>query len=676
MRYDLSFDDALTRALREAVAEVGADNGCIHLRSRDDTRLICQTITRSYRATHLAFGLDITEAEAAWTAAREGRPISIANAVGDRRVAWIARERFGLEAVHYEPLRSDPGEASFGVMICSYQHPHGWTEAEQVSAREGARRVARLFRERGRPTTGPSMDDRELRLRRMLEATEAAVAAVDRDLVIYEATHAAGDEGVPTLPELLQKGDRAADLSQGIADVLSGRLSRFRALVGYQGAYWQVRLVPISESPGGELDGVAVALEDASDLFEAKVELDRHRQAAAMGLITARVAHEYNNLLQALASALDEFRRKELPSEAFEALSEQVILRGARLSQELLAFSRPGQAGVEVRRPLEVVRGIWTLLESAVGRNHRLVLEERGEAPPIRIHAEQLGVVLINLCVNARDASPPGSRITVVVDRQALDGAEHAVLTVADEGSGMTPEVQARATEAFFTTKPSGLGTGLGLATARNVVEGYGGGVTIDSATGEGTRVTLRIPAVPPTERPSRGIRPASLIPMPPRPLVGTPGSAEPTTEDAGQERPLAGRRALVVDDEDGFRRWLVRILRREGVTVTDVATVGEARVAIDQVGPDGFDFALLDMILPDGSGATVYEALVWAGDDAPAGPPASSRTAVVVVSGYAEASEVQRITRDGHPVLSKPFQRAELLELLPRLLAVASGTE
>ena len=224
------------------------------------------------------------------------------------------------------------------------------------------------------------------------------------------------------------------------------------------------------------------------------------------------------------------------------------------------------------------------MLQRLIGERIALTTTLAHEALPVRVDQGQIAQVIVNLVVNARDALPNGGNIRVLSQRVSLSqpaeaplaglpAGEWIVLTIADDGIGMSPEVISRAFEPFFTTKPVGDGTGLGLSTVYGIIVQAGGRVFVESAPGVGTSVRVVLPRFESSERITRGT------------LHSAPALAR-------------GERILVVEDEAGLRRLVAEILTRRGYLVT-VASDGAAALEVLASTTASYDLVLSDMVMP-----------------------------------------------------------------------------
>lgn len=365
-----------------------------------------------------------------------------------------------------------------------------------------------------------------------------------------------------------------------------------------------------------ELDGRTAVIGILLDVTQRRVTEQQYqaaRRLEAIGRMAGGVAHDFNNLLTAITGAAALLRsRPDLPPDSGEDL--QVILdtaeRGAVLSRQLLAFSRNRAQHVE---PVDVgatVRGLQPMLQRLVHENIRLQLMLDPAAPPIVADRHQIEQVVMNLVINARDAMPDGG--TLRIRSRAMPAAEAPPearvlargdqllqLDVEDTGSGIPRELQGRIFEPFFTTKGE-QGTGLGLATVQGIVAQTGGHILLDSKPGR-TCFAIYFPTADQPVRQSDG------------------RSMSEISRDEGR------RKVLVVEDEAVVRAVTRRALERAGFAVIEATDGASARAHFSEL--QSFGVVLLDVSLPDESGAEVARAIAARGD----GPP------IVFMSGYGQ---------------------------------------
>ncbi|WP_406856117.1 ATP-binding protein [Alsobacter sp. KACC 23698] len=225
---------------------------------------------------------------------------------------------------------------------------------------------------------------------------------------------------------------------------------------------------------------------------------------SALGQLAGGIAHDMNNVLHAVQGALGTILRRVEDAEKVREmarLASDAAERGASVVRRLLAFSGKPGAAHEDADVASLLEGLHAILRHTLGGTIEVVTEVAAALPAIRADRRQLETVLVNLAINARDAMPGGGRLTLRASASPPPEPEAAParplvrIAVADTGQGMSADVLRRASEAFFTTKPAGHGTGLGLAMAREFAEGAGGALRIASEPGRGTEVTLWLPA-------------------------------------------------------------------------------------------------------------------------------------------------------------------------------------
>jgi hypothetical protein len=307
----------------------------------------------------------------------------------------------------------------------------------------------------------------------------------------------------------------------------------------------------------------------------------------------------------------------------------------------MLVFSRGGAGGGELIDVRSEVASAERLLRRTIGANITLDVRLSQRLPAVRLDAGQLEQILMNLAVNARDAMPAGGRLSIAIDTVELDASEAAsmpgirpgpyVRIVAnDSGTGMTPEVAARAFEPFFSTKPKGRGTGLGLSTVYGIVTRAGGHIALASTLGAGTRFTIHLPA----------LEPAAIE------------LSQPTeVEQEGH-----GETILLVDDEASVLRATSAILRSAGYRVVEAPTPSEALLAATH----DFDMLVSDIVLP---GITGRELAKRIREHRPSLP-------VLFISGYVPEGRAQ----PDADLLSKPYTPEALLARVREALRTTVG--
>ncbi|HSP23919.1 MAG TPA: ATP-binding protein [Saliniramus sp.] len=264
----------------------------------------------------------------------------------------------------------------------------------------------------------------------------------------------------------------------------------------------------IQSSVRRERIALAEARQEAERRADAESRLLHAQKVDALGQMVGGVAHDFNNIVQAMkGGAARVTRRADDPDEVrrVAGMIDTTAERGARLIARMLAFARREKTRTEFFDPREALVEIGELLRETIGSGYRVSLAVPEKLPRAKANRSEFETAIVNLVLNARDAMPAGGavEISASVEQPIGSGADlpqgrFVVVTVADAGSGMDAETLARAGEPFFTTKATDKGTGLGLATVRAFAEQAGGSLTIDSALGEGTTIRLRLPVVEP----------------------------------------------------------------------------------------------------------------------------------------------------------------------------------
>lgn len=397
-----------------------------------------------------------------------------------------------------------------------------------------------------------------------------------------------------------------------------------------------------------------VYLVDISARKSLEDQVHQSQKMQAIGQLTAGVAHDFNNLLTAIRLNTDELLQRHPVGDPSYPELQNINATGARaaaLVKKLLAFSRQQTRRAERIDVSEALSDMYLTLKQTLGGQAQLQLNHARDLPAVMVDRSQFDNVIMNLCVNARDAMEDqgGGTITIASDRldralirdQALRAAlrdfqtdDIVLISVSDTGTGMTDKVKAKIFEPFFTTKEQGKGTGLGLATVYGIIQQSGGHLSVDSELGEGTTFNIYLPAAPALK--------AEEQPAPP------PAPSERKPAD------LAGQgNILFVEDEAAVRLIAAKSLRKKGYNVTE-AEDGEEALEILEDATEPFDLLLSDVVMPglDGPGL-LREGRALLGD-----------ARIVFISGYAEEKFSDLLAEEPDVTfLPKPFTLAELAE-------------
>jgi PAS domain S-box-containing protein len=390
--------------------------------------------------------------------------------------------------------------------------------------------------------------------------------------------------------------------------------------------------------------------ERSRELDESRARAAHAERMQALGQLAGGIAHDVNNVLQAVQSGVKLIEKRASGTEEIGRIADMIneaTARGSNITRRLLAFSRGGELRAEALDPAALLGGLREVLRSTLAAGVEVRVEAPAGLPSLLADKGQLETVLINLATNARDAMPEGGVLTfaaALATREdaadvSLPPGPHVRLSVMDTGAGMPPEVLARVTEPFFTTKAEGEGTGLGLALAKGFAEQSGGGLPIESAPGRGTTVALWFPLAPATASPPSG----------------------KATEASAAAR---GRRAriLLVDDDPMVRDLTALQLWDGGFVVLPVSS-GAAALALLDAG-EAVDLLISDLKMADMDGLT----LIGGAQLRRKGLPA------ILLTGSPDTAAEQAAGQGGFDMLRKPVTPEQLAERLAKALEGAKA--
>jgi signal transduction histidine kinase len=381
--------------------------------------------------------------------------------------------------------------------------------------------------------------------------------------------------------------------------------------------------------------------DEAASRAAAEAQIRQMQKMEAVGLLTGGIAHDFNNMLAIVVGSLDIAKRHLMSdrgkAERFISNALEGAQRGAQLTARLLAFAR--QQPLDPR-PLDtnaLVRDMSDLLTRSIGENIRLETVLAPDLWATLTDASQLENAVVNLCVNSRDAMPEGGRLTLETANVTLDAAyaaatldakpgDYVVIAVTDSGTGMTPDVMARAFDPFFTTKGTGKGTGLGLSQVYGFVRQSEGHVGIESRPGAGTTIRIFLPRY-------RGTLPAAV--------AAARDAPEP---HSNQEL------VLVVEDEERVRSMSVEALRNLGYSVIEADGPEHALGLVESgVAPH---LLFTDVVMPGMSGRVLAERV----------RAKQPGVKVLFTTGYSRGAALADGALDRRlPLLPKPFTIEQL---------------
>lgn len=391
-----------------------------------------------------------------------------------------------------------------------------------------------------------------------------------------------------------------------------------------------------------EIRLLGAILTDLSEQRRYEERLRQTQKMEAVGQLTGGLAHDFNNLLQAICGNLNLIKLKSDDPERISKWAEkglQAAERGAKLTSQLLAFSRLQQIEIKPVDTTELMSGIKDLLKHSLGPSVDIRYELTENENPVYGDQTQLELAILNLAINARDAMPQGGKLTLSTANRFIDNdtdlpaGHYFELSVTDNGIGMTEEVLNRAFEPFFTTKGVGQGTGLGLAQVYGIAQQAGGFARIRSTLGSGTTVTLFL-----RQADAMGAKASEL---------------HETPLDSTSKRQI---KIFVIDDDDDVRNSLVEVLMILGYSVLDAA---DGMTGIEMMLKDTPDVLLIDYAMPVHNGAEIVKLAREKGLLMP----------VIFASGYSDKSALNEAVGVQANLLLKPFTIAALNAELEKVL-------
>ena len=392
---------------------------------------------------------------------------------------------------------------------------------------------------------------------------------------------------------------------------------------------------------GGKPKSLLVVCTDVTDRKRIETQYLRAQRLESVGTLASGVAHDLNNILSPVVmgiSMLQEGLRQNETYRPLLGMMEASVNRGAETIKQLLTFARGGDSQKGPIQPRHVLKEIARLVEQTFPKNIQLYTDYNARPWTVMGDPSQLHQILMNLCVNARDAMPEGGILSLGIENRLLDEkssrihvkakpGRYVVLRIADSGTGIPPEVQERLFEPFYTTKPQGKGTGLGLSTVLGIAEEHNGFVTVDSQPGNGSTFSVYLPAC-------------------------SKDSQEKAPADALEVRDGHGRCVLVVDDEVAIVHMVEHLLRNHGYAVLTAKNSAEA-LEVFEAKRKTIDAVLTDLMMPFGDGRKLIERL----------RELDERVGIIAISGLAtKIVRDEALARGADAFVPKPFSGKQLL--------------
>lgn len=502
---------------------------------------------------------------------------------------------------------------------------------------------------------GRSVQTSEARLRVLIETAPVGIVEADLEGRVRWWNRAASEvfawpefEEVPSDHASRFPDSTLPELRELWSEVLRGGSVDGRDFVDVEIA-GKLRVLSASAAllppTGTETPGILTLIDDVTNHRELKAELRHAYTMEIRGQVASRIAHDFNNLIT-LISGYAEILSSDLEENdrALQMVREiqSTASRASMLTTQLQAIGRTREPELVVFNPVTVIQSNAEVLERILGSKIDVRFMLDVHAGNVRVDADQFEQMILNLAINARDALASGGILTIAVDPVSLGAAdgslglaegEYVQVTFTDNGVGMDDATREHCFDPLFTTKGPFKGTGMGLAGARRLAEDSRGAIVCQSQLGKGTTFEITFPAVDEeVDEPSPFVVP---------------------------ERPRGSASILVVDDDEELRRFMSRILERNGYQVTEANSAERALQVVEDF--DGtFDLLVSDVVMGEMSGRDLATTL----------QSKHANLAVLLVSGTADRNILANLRSDTSDFLAKPFKPSDLVDRVHELLA------
>ena len=577
---------------------------------------------------------------------RTGQPLLVSDQQVQQMAADGLIELIGPPSCEWLGVPLKRGDRTFGVMVIqSYQEDFHYSERDRELLIFVSQHIAdALWRKR----TDHELKQSQRFLQAVFNGIQDGISVLDGDLNILQVNQAM-DKLYPHQVPLADKKCFQAYHGEKKPCRVCPTLRALKEgtpqmdivpLVGSGGqrGWLELHAFPLFD-PDGRVSGVIEYVRDISERKQLEERFIQAQKMESIGLLAGGIAHDFNNILGGIlgyASWLKTNISHDHPFYRPVDTIEKSASRAAELTAQLLAFARGGKYDIRPSSLNAVISESMRILAGTLDKSIVIETLLDDSLPTVEIDVGQIQQVLMNLCVNARDAMPGGGRLTIqssVIRLGESDARSQpeakpgwfAVLTVSDTGVGMDDGVKQRIFEPFFTTKDKGKGTGLGLSMVYGVVKNHGGFVNVYSEAGQGSTFKVYLP------------------------LSGKPEVMEsvPETELAGGHETI-----LVIDDEEAIREVACDILGSYGYRVR-LATDGEEGVAIFRRQARQIDLVILDMVMPRQGGRETLLEL----------QKINPKVRVLFSTGYSQNEKVNEIMALGvRGFIQKPYQIKDLL--------------
>jgi PAS domain S-box-containing protein len=511
------------------------------------------------------------------------------------------------------------------------------------------------------------------RLSQVVEQSPVAILITNPDGVIDYANRKFCEVSGYPQEELLGQMPQILQSSQTPADFYTELWARLRQGKKWEGEYvnrakdgrhFTVRanLFPIFDEAGNVTHCVEI-MEDITSQRTLEERLARAQRLESIGNLAGGIAHDLNNILAPVRLGAEFLKTLPFAGKEREIIEvmDISINRATELVHQVLAFSRGRRSKREAMWLAPVISELERLVRESFPRDVRLDIRLDSALAPVKADSTQIMQVLMNLCVNARDAMPAGGIITLVADNVVLSSAQtasfpgaqpgaHVRIRVSDSGTGIPAVVRDKIFEPFFTTKDVGKGTGLGLSTALGIMQEHGGIIELESTGPQGSVFVIYLLA-------------STELPQPTPTPAQNASTLKKSAERAADAKPGLGHTVLVVDDEVPLRQAVAFILDQRGYKVLEASDGLQAIEVIKTRGGE-VKVVLLDVMMPRLDGVATLKAL----------RELRPGLRVIATSGVNHDSRVEALRRMGvQHFLLKPYRNQELLEALGN--CIAGGT-
>lgn len=430
---------------------------------------------------------------------------------------------------------------------------------------------------------------------------------------------------------------------------LAGQFVRYEhEMTGRDGKYYcfDVQYIPRRASEG-PIQGYFSLVFDITERVLRERQLLRTQRLESVGRLASGIAHDLNNILSPMLMGPDLIRESVQDPAVIDILDliESSARRGAAILKQLLMFGRGDSEVCAALNLGPLIREMMKIIQETFPKNISVSHRISPDLPSIRGNVTHLHQVLMNLCINARDAMPSGGQLSLTAQVEEVDAAlakrhaapragPHVVLCVGDTGMGIPPEVMDKIFDPFYTTKPIGQGTGLGLSTVLGIAQSHHGFIRVDSPPGQGTRFFIYLP-------------------------VSSEGAAQAEPNPTSPTPKGRGERILLVDDEPSARLVTRKILENNGYRILEARNGAEA-LAIFKPDPTRVQLVITDLMMPGMDGVALIRAL------RELDPHVKT---MAITGGVSQTEMAQALEAESAAFLLKPFGSAVLLETVHRVL-------